>query len=118
MVVRSVDRERVGGKVGDAGMDVWLHLRTEAVSLLRQVTQGGQKDLVSLSSKRCEIPEVWLAAQPVLSGTWPWRFGSAYVVLPLPPNVVPISENRARFCGMLRIWPLHSAQYLGGKPKA
>src|SRR5262245_44972705 len=51
-------------------------------------------------------------------GTRPRRSGSAKVVVPLPPKVVPSSENRAAFDAMGRSCPLHSAQPgLGAKTK-
>ena len=43
------------------------------------------------------------------------RFGSPIVVWPLPPYVVPISENRAVFCEIGRSCPLQKAQSRGAK---
>src|SRR5947209_8680012 len=43
------------------------------------------------------------------------RSGSANVVWPLPPYVVPSNENRAVFWAMGRICPLQSAQPRGAK---
>ena len=45
---------------------------------------------------------------PTPRGTRPRRSGSANVVWPLPPNVVPSSENSAVFCAMDRICPAAS----------
>src|SRR5438034_6614601 len=47
----------------------------------------------------------------------PCRLGSANVVRPSPPKVVPSKENRAWFCDICRVCPLQNAQFLGGKPK-
>src|SRR6266852_5778142 len=50
-------------------------------------------------------------------GTRLCRLGSAKVVCPLPPYMVPSSENSAVFCEIDRSWPLHRAQPRGAKPK-
>src|ERR1700733_66252 len=53
---------------------------------------------------------------------WPWciavrpcRFGSANVVRPSPPYVVPSSAKSGWFWLIGRVWPLHSAHPLGAK---
>src|SRR5690349_20357203 len=48
----------------------------------------------------------------------PWRLGSAKVVWPFPPYIVPSSENNAVFWLMLIVCPLHIAQPFGGKLNA
>lgn len=48
----------------------------------------------------------------------PWRLGSAKVVVPLPPKVVPRRANSAWFWLIAISWPSHRAKPLGGKPKA
>src|SRR4051812_36501775 len=52
---------------------------------------------------------------PLCTGTRPWRFGSAKFVCPLPPYVVPRSENSGWFWLIGNSWPLHCAQPLGAK---
>src|SRR4051794_39459769 len=61
------------------------------------------------------------AASPIVC-PWPWcigarlcMLGSAKLVWPLPPYIVPSSENSAWFWLIARSWPLHNAQPLGGK---
>src|SRR5690348_13590022 len=50
-----------------------------------------------------------------MTGALPCRLGSAKVVRPSPPYVVPSSENSAWFWLMGRSCPLHIAQPLGAK---
>ena len=54
---------------------------------------------------------------PMWIGVRARRSGSAKVVWPFPPYVVPSSENSAWFWLMGRSWPLHSAQPIGAKMK-
>src|SRR5437588_10826627 len=56
-------------------------------------------------------PGPWLAC----IGARPRRSGSANVVCPLPPYVVPKSENRALFCAIGKSCPSHRAQPRGLK---
>jgi hypothetical protein len=51
---------------------------------------------------------------PTCIATRPRRSGSAKVVCPLPPYIVPNSENSAWFWLIGRNWPLANAQPLGG----
>src|SRR5689334_8962486 len=60
-------------------------------------------------------PSVW--PLPSWIGTRPRKFGSAKLVCPFPPYVVPSSEKRAWFWLMGKSWPLQRAQPLGGKLK-
>src|SRR5580700_1427277 len=50
-------------------------------------------------------------------GTRLCRLGRAKLFTPLPPYVVPSSANNAVFCWIDSSCPLHSAQFLGAKPK-
>ena len=56
-------------------------------------------------------------AAPTWSGVRPRMSGSAKVVCPLPPKVVPSSEKSAWFWLMGSSCPLHSAQPRGAKLK-
>ena len=56
-------------------------------------------------------PSVW--PEPTWIGTRPRRSGSAKVVCPFPPNVVPSSENSAWFWLIGNSCPLHIAQPRG-----
>src|SRR5579864_4264462 len=48
-------------------------------------------------------------------GAEPCRLGSAKLLFPSPPYMVPSSEKRAVFWLMGMSWPLHSAQPVGAK---
>jgi hypothetical protein len=50
-------------------------------------------------------------------GVRPCKFGNANVVCPLPPKVVPSSENSAWLWLIGGSCPLHSAHRLGSYPK-
>src|SRR5919198_4869353 len=58
-----------------------------------------------------ESPGPW----PGCMGARPCRSGSAKLLLPLPPYVVPSRENSAVFCERGRSCPSHHAHPLGGK---
>src|SRR5688572_10087103 len=65
-----------------------------------------------VSPRSCsDNPGPW----PGCMGARPCRSGSAKFDLPLPPYVVPNSENSAVFCESGRSWPSHQAQPLGAK---
>ena len=49
------------------------------------------------------------------SGAFPCMFGSAKLLLPSPPYVVPRSEKSAVFCEIGRSWPSQNAQPFGAK---
>src|ERR687887_2628740 len=68
--------------------------------------------LPPVSPRSCsESPGPW----PGCMGARPWRSGSAKLLLPLPPYVVPSRENNAVFCDRGRSCPSHHAHPLGAK---
>src|SRR5579862_341288 len=83
----------------------------------------------------CECAAIWFVCRVTLSvppgvpteysepavdcpcpiGTDPCRFGKAKLVVPLPPNCVPIIENSAVFCAMDSSCPSQDAHPTGAK---